>query len=503
MQALRSPIRVSLRTPWIAFLGVVLGASLVYLNTLGNGFVYDDHYVVVQNQLVKTLDPLEIFTREYWSGFTSQQAGTYYRPLTILSFATDYAIWGPDPFGFHLTNLLLHALASGLFYLLCCRLIRNRTAAVFAALLFAVHPVHTEVVSNISGRSDLLFSLFSLASICCFIHSGRSSAVATALACLLASFSKETAVLLPFFFVFCDLIWKPHSSTFLALYFWQRIRAVHIWTFSALAFFLALRTFAIGNLQAVLPSPMDNPLVDAPFSARILTLPVLVFHYLRLLVAPISLSPDYSFNQIPVVTTPVHGLFLIGTLILALVSLAVARCWDRSRIGIFGVGLTVFPLILALNPFVSTGSILAEQYLYLPSAGFCLLVALMALRLRPTWLTLPRHQWVNYLVAFLVLTAGAYRTVVRNQDWRNDKTLFQAAVQDSPNSVRSRLNLAFLFVNEKDHSGAIREYRQILRIRGDYPVIHRALLPGRPVPSDWKPASGTATLSGLPGILDR
>ncbi len=471
MRALRSLIGSACHSSnAVPGLLVVLAAGLVYLNSLSNGFVYDDHFVVVQNDLVHRVDLPRIFGNEYWSGFSQDGGGTYYRPLTTLSFALDYAAWGEDPFGFHLTNLILHAISTFLLYLVCIRLIRNRPAALFAALLFAVHPVHTEAVSNISGRSDLLFGVFGLTALLLYIR--NSARFGTAAVVFLALCAKESALVLPALFLFCDLIWKPNAAPNLRAYLWKRFCAHHVWTLASVAAFIVLRVIAVGNLRPVTPSPLDNPLVGADLAARLFTLPALVLHNLRLLTFPARLSADYSFNQIPVFTSPFHLQFVLGSLVLFLAGLAVVRCWGRSRIGIFGVGLVWLPLALNLNPVLPAGSILAERYLYLPSAGFCLLVGLAALRLRSDWLARPARRQVCLALALLLLAAGAYRTIVRNRDWRNDEALFRSAVAACPNSIRAHLNLALLLHKKGSFSEAVSEYRQILSIQGAFPAVH-------------------------------
>ena len=472
MQALRRATASIYRPSHAApYLLTILAAALVYLNSLPNGFVYDDHFVVAQNPAVRELSPLKIFGSEYWSGFAQENAGTYYRPLTILSFAVDYAVWAHEPFGYHLTNLLLHTVGSLLVYLLGFRLIRNRKAALFAALLFAVHPVHTEAVSGITGRSDLLFGVLGIAALLLYTRSGSPMQFGAPVAFFLALCAKETALALPVVFAFCDLIWKP-AAVSTRQHIQERWRSQYIWLLLCLAVFLVLRTNAVGNLRLVAPSPMDNPLVEYGLLPRLYTMPILLLHDLRLLVFPLTLSVDYSFNQIPVATTPVHPGFLAGALLLLLLALLAVRCWKRSRVALFGIGLTGAPLILSLNPFVPAGTILAERYLYLPSAGFCLLVALAAVRLRPVWVARSCQKWICVALACLILGFGALRTVQRNRDWHDDRTLFQSAVSACPSSVRARLNLAFLLRNQGDHASAAHHYRRVLGIRGDYPVVH-------------------------------
>ena len=123
---------------------LVLASILVFYNSLQNELVYDDHFVVVQNEKIRTLDALDFLITEYWVGFKKEDMGTYYRPITILKFALDYALWELDPFDYHLTNLLIHATAAFLLFLLLIRIQAPISVALLYALLFAVHPVHTE-----------------------------------------------------------------------------------------------------------------------------------------------------------------------------------------------------------------------------------------------------------------------------------------------------------------------------------------------------------------------
>ena len=449
---------------------VILACVLAFGNSLNNGFVYDDHFVVVQNDHIHSVDLIQIFGSEYWGGFAQENVGTYYRPVTILSFALDWTAWGQNAFGYHLSNLVVHIAVTLLLYLLGMKLTRNRNVALLAALLFAVHPVHTEAVSNISGRSDLLVALFSLCAVLCFLRDVLWSKILTPVAVFLALCSKEIALVLPVLLVLCDLLWKPATGRFTRAFLLRRIWTHHLGLWISVAVFLALRTVAVGNLKPVPPSPLDNPLVEASFVERIMTMPVLVLHDLRLLLFPASLSVDYSFNQIPVVHSPAHPGFLAGLLVLFALAYILLRIRPRSPVVLFGLALLCVPLAPTLNPFLPAGTILAERYLYLPSAGFCLLAAMAGL-----WLLELFRRPYTYRIAMaaltLILALGVVRTALRNQDWLSDETLFRSAVDASPNSVRARLNLSFILSKQNDIPGAITQYCKILAIRPDYPVV--------------------------------
>lgn len=250
-----------------------------------------------------------------------------------------------------------------------------------------------------------------------------------------------------------------------------RFRSHYLWLWGSLAAFLMLRAYAVGNLLPVSPSPLDNPLVDAPLAHCLLTIPVVILHYLRLLVYPVTLSVDYSFNQIPVNSSIYSWSFVAGLCTVVLASWGVSRIWGRSPLAAFGVSLLVIPLLLNLNPLVSSGTMLAERYLYLPSMGFCLLVGL-AFHSVQSMARSPGQRHILIGLAAVLVVAGTARTVLRNKEWRTDETLFRSATVSTPRSVRAHLNLAFLLKNKGDVQGAIQHYREILSIKPDYPVVN-------------------------------
>jgi len=115
---------------------------------------------VASNDLVRSVSLVEIFSQPFWKGFASEGAGSYFRPLTILTYALDHAVYGLSATGFHTTNILLHSLVAVLVFLLVMRLVKSDHVALIAGLIFAVHPALSEAVSSISARSDVLVTGF-------------------------------------------------------------------------------------------------------------------------------------------------------------------------------------------------------------------------------------------------------------------------------------------------------------------------------------------------------
>lgn len=451
---------------------LVLMVGLVYWGSQTHEFTYDDHYVVASNALVKTVDPGAIFGSPFWRGFESEGSGTYYRPVTILSYANDFQLFGMNPAGFHVTNVFLHALTVLLVFVLGRRLIRSDRAALAAGLIFAVHPVLTEAVSSVSGRSDILVAAFSLTALLCHLSRRRVLNVLTCVPVLLAMLSKEIGLILPCLLVVADVVWPRVTQNRLI----DRIGQITRTNAPALAMvgvFAGLRWWAVGNLGTVNPSPLDNPLVEHGFWTSVFTLPVVLFHYGRLLLLPLSLSVDYGFNQIPVQTGP--SLYLIGGVgVLAVLY----QCRERilaSPTAILSLSVLCLPILATANPFLNAGSILSERYLYFPTAGLALLVAAAAHKFRPAAFGDVARRRAGWSVLLVIVSLGAFRTADRNDDWRTDESLFRSAVETAPNSVRANLNYAEILSSQGDHLSASRHYEHVLALKPDYPIVNLKL----------------------------
>ena len=150
---------------------IVAAVLVVYANAFGNAFVWDDQYLIVENPAIKSWG-------RFWTLWTADLfphvVSHYYRPLQALTYLVDYQLWTLAPFGYHLTSTLLHAGVALLFYRFVAALLGAPRAALIAALLFAVHPIHTEAVTYISGRSDPLSALFLLVALVGFVEGDRS-----------------------------------------------------------------------------------------------------------------------------------------------------------------------------------------------------------------------------------------------------------------------------------------------------------------------------------------
>jgi tetratricopeptide (TPR) repeat protein len=387
-----------------------------YSNSFQAGFTLDSRQAVVNDQRVHEVSSQNlnlILNHTYWWPY--DESGLY-RPLSTLSYLFNYAVLGNGdrPFGYHAVNLLLHFTNVLLVYLILLRLTLQLWPSVFAAALWAVHPVLTESVTNIAGRADLLAGLGVLAGFYAYL---RSNYIALALAAAVGIFSKESAIVLPVVILLYELTntrrWRSAAIGFAAASF-------------PMAAYLAQRANVLADALARTVPFTDNPLVAAGFWTGRLTALSVMGRYIRLLVWPASLSADYSWAQIP--PTPDW----VG-LIIAAAAAGLILYYRRNRTALFVAAFAFVTLLPASNLLFPIGTIMAERFLYLPAVAFavCLVVVL--------WKLNPRIAAAALGVAIAAL---GVRTWARNLDWRDDLTMARSLVRTSPNSFKAHRLLA-------------------------------------------------------------
>ena len=427
-------------------------AAAVYVNSLGGALFYDDTNAILSNAWVKSGDVIGILTQPSWWGVAR---GALWRPLTTLTFALDHALHGITPLGYHAVNVGLHAGVSVLVLVVFARVASAPLAAVVAALLFAAHPVHTEAVASVVGRAELLAAGGFFLAWLCFLAADRARCGATdgglrptsgapsrlrrslleaagVAVFFCAMLSKENALALPLVLVLADLLYPPRGYTAAAV---VRARTPRVLALVAAAgLFVALRGTVVGLLAQTVDL-LDNPLVALPPGARLLTaIKVIGFYAWRLLV-PLRLSADYSYQQIAPVTSVVDAQFIGGLAVL--LGVPAVAWWARRRAPAVALGMGFMALTFALvsNLLFPIGTIMGERLLYLPSAGFCLLLG--ALFERATRASVRRLV----LPLGLVLALYAVRTWTRNAVWHDPLVFFSTMVVDAPRSARSHREL--------------------------------------------------------------
>lgn len=436
---------------------VALAAVATYANSLLNRFAYDDVSIITDDRRVHGLGHLvAVLTGPYWA-FTRQLG--LYRPLTTLSFALEWTLSGGAPWLYHGVNVALHAVVCVLLYFMLDRL-AGRVPALVGALLFAVHPVHTEVVANVVGQAELLAAVGILGTCLLWLRQPADAAprpgTIAGLAGLyaLALFAKESAIVGPGLLVLLDMAQRRLEPTRRGLAAYTRRIAPAMAAFAGVAgAYLVARYYVIGSIAGEEVAPALPFLAQDHVWMGLRAWP----EYLRLLFFPQDLSADYS----PGVILPVHGwttATAAGAGLMAAVTALALVTPARPRLGMPAAWF-LLSIIIVSNLFFPIGVVLAERTLYLPSVA-------LALALAFAWTPLAGRYPVRALavLAALVLLALAARTWTRNPDWRDQDAVVGALVRDHPESGRTQWFLAFSNAEKGDSAAAERAWELAYRL---------------------------------------
>ena len=451
------------RTPafWLAFLTVA-----VYANSLPNGWTFDDHMIVESNPIVHSLDVKQIFGSQYWP---DQKDAGLYRPLTILSFSVHYALHGAAPFFYHLVNVIFHAANVLLVYALASRLLGSTFAAVGAALIFGLHPVQTEAVNGIVGRAELMSAFWVLLAWVLYIRSGVGRGERlnrfyslSLTAAFLGMLSKENAACTVGLLVVYDWVWEHRGRWIGGWRGFLKVGLPRYLPYVMLVFgFLFLRSQVVGSVfLPMLPGEAENILPHLKDETRWLTTLAATSVYLRLLVFPLRLMPDYSNTEIPIIGSFLDPLAW-GPLVVMVVLAGLVVLWIIRQHFLSGtLGILIFAVSFSpvSNFLVTIGTILGERLLYLPMVGFAIFLGAVLCRLVSV------TQERRYVYAGLAILLGLYGvlTVTRNRDWRNDVTLFSAAVHDGNRSAKVYYNLGVGYRKQKRFDEAIEAFERVV-----------------------------------------
>jgi tetratricopeptide (TPR) repeat protein len=438
-------------------------AFAAYAGTLGHGFALDDGPEVVDNAHVRSLGNVgTIFSASSWAG-SGDRLAPIFRPVTTLSYALNYALGGLDPFGFHLANVLLHALVSVLVLLLGLRVGLGTGAALVGAVLFAVMPVHVEAVANVAGRKDLIAAAFATGAVLAHARALRRGGASSILPPLLvagALLSKESGLVVVGLLGAHDLLfareeWRTHRRRALVLYA----------SYAALTIAFVVARHAVLDTLVFPRIPFDeNPVAAAPAAVRMMTAVAVLGRGLLLLVAPVSLSPEYSFAAILPVTSPLDPAFLASLAVILALAVAAWRFRRSFPLGPFAFlwyGIAIFP---ASNLLVPIGTIFGERLLYVPSVAFALVAGAGAGALLDS-----RVRRFAAVAITLLLLGYAVRTWDYSRAWKDDLAVFTAAATAQPDSAKAQRMLGGALMEAgrpAEAAAAFRRAAEIIRRPG-------------------------------------
>lgn len=428
---------------------IATAALLAYANTFRGEFVWDDVSSVLLHEHVK--DPSQFFQlfREDQHAFGRGQ-GNFYRPLVAASFMLDYALSKPaagaelSPFLFHATNIFWHAAAAVLLFALLARLSAPRAVQVVAPLLYVVHPLHTEAVSYISGRADMMSAAFMYGGL--FLAAGepvrwgrRVAQVLLVAVCFVgALLSKESAFIFP---VLAGLlIFRPVAGVEGKLRAYARRSAPFFASVAILVVYGVLRTTVLHfGTQAAPDTGLGRRLVEMLQAYAL---------YGRLLVVPTGLHMERTLDGAGVLTALAGALLLAGTVVLAVVSWR--RGYRRASLGLIWFLASWLPIsgIFPLN------APMAEHWMYVPMAGLIWAATeLLYAGARPAK---ARYGLAGAAFAAGLLFLGL--TVNRNRDWHDNESIFLATLEQNPHSTRVQYNLAVTYEDLLGNPSAARRH---------------------------------------------
>jgi cytochrome c-type biogenesis protein CcmH/NrfG len=454
--------------------GVLIGllACLPYLNALNNPFVYDDHDTVVANASLVDLSNVRFLF--LYSPF---------RPLVNLSYAIDRALWGYRPLGFHLTSILLHAAAAVLLLLLLQRILddgwrpvtafaeasavspepgRRRkgrptdrgapvygAAAFIGAALFAVHPLQTEAVGYVSGRSEVLCAVWFLGALVLARDAMASGGVARGvMACVcgaLAIASKELGVVLPIVVLVYDWLLRPGDDDRR----WRRLWRIFIPGFALAAAIAGYRLLTLPHLTGASSAVLTG-----------MTQAIVVWRYVGLLLWPGGQSIMHAVHR---VTSPADP--LAATAVAGLAGVCMLAFWLRRRAPVVGFGVLWFLIVLSpSSSIVALAEGMAEHRVYLASAGIFIAIAGIAVRAVPQ----PRRKAAlpgKYIAAAaVVITVLSVLTVMRNRIWGSTIALWGEAVVHAEGMWEPHYALADALREAGNCGAAVPEYRKVVAL---------------------------------------
>lgn len=447
---------------WVGYALLFIVCMVLYINTMNNGFALDDGLVILENKFTKQgfAGIGKILTTDAFKGVfdnTDMLAGGRYRPLSMVTFAIEYQLYGnSNSFAqmSHGINVLLYAFCVLLlFSFLKKRIFSQQPEIAFiVAFLFAIHPIHTEAVANLKGRDELLCFIFMFLSLDSLFKAIQSE--------------KNTAILFvqASVYYFLALLSKENAITFIGivpvtLYFFTKIPAKRIIKTATLYFgtfimyFILRISFTKFSLSGKSIDVLNQPYsVTSPIEGLATKIFVLG-KYLSLLIFPYPLSFDYSFNQIPYVKFDNSKVWLSIGIHLVMVVIAILG-WKKKNIVSYCIIFYLMSISIVSNIVIDIGAFLGERFLFQGSLALSIVAGYYL------------YQFINQKVDFslntkritiigvlliVALPSGGW-IIERNRHWANNETLFLHDVKVVPNSAKAQKGAGEVLIKRIDEN---------------------------------------------------
>lgn len=436
------------------YLAIVLIITVIaYSNSMSGDFIYqfDDDLYVTNNADIKEINHetlLNIFTKPYVG---------LYLPLTMLSLMADYAIYGLNASGFHLTNLLMHLMNTVLVFFLMLKIKRDNYIAGITAMVFAIHPLHVESVTWISERKDVLYTLFYLAGLITYLNytvrPSSKSYLLTMFFFILSLLSKTVAVSFPLFLVAFD--WYRGRHLFNAKVILEKV------PFFSLSLFFGL----LGIYFTSSADDYTTPMIDWIHRPFIVSDAIMI--YLTKFFAPVNLMIYYYYPDVSEGTLPMRFYISSGLLVAVMAGLIlwVIKQKNEKRELIMGLIFFAIPTFFILQLIPAGRAYAAERYTYLSYIGITYIIGIFTTRLFHN--TSNQRAFAKKMLSAIVLIATvafAVLTYNRNNDWKNSITLFTDLIEKNPEHGHPYLIRGITHVQLGNLQQALSDYNESIRL---------------------------------------
>lgn len=427
-------------------LALIVTAAFAY--SLQNSFVWDDYGLIVDNPKI-ALPIREIptlFISHLWKIEGAEFRRVYYRPMVMTFHILNYKIWGPNPWGFHLTNILLHMICVVILYRVGLLLFSTeKLVALIGASVFAVHPVNNEPVGR-AASGEVIFGFFVILSLYFFLKEKKYLSWITF---FLALLSKEVAVMMPF----ALLILTTHK------------KGLKKGMFEVIPYAALVGIYLV--LRVLFTDTVLGGWVAQPILTRTFTMAVATLDYVRLLVIPYPLSAFYPARWYTSIFEPkvllAALLFILGLLL----AFKIRKDKAMFFLLIFPF-IMLAPVIWRVNTFTAGRDLMyiAERFLYIPALSFSLFVSAYFVKLtgdaRRKYLMI---GWVLVIIIFAAITISS------NMIWKNNITLFEKIVEESPNAAFAHQGLGDAYKEIGKLDDAMNHWLKALESDLDNPLI--------------------------------
>src|SRR6266404_249050 len=456
-------------------LGVLAITILAFVNSLDGQFVYDDRLQILKNPTLTSLANIpRMFTQGVWQFLNEGDktaVGPYYRPLFNIALIINHHLFGLEVFGWHLFSILLHVGVVFLLYKLAIQWNLSTETALASALLFGLHPVHSESVAWVAALPDPLAALFVLSSLLLYegYYQGRvrhpaalGSSVAFA---LFAMLSKEVAVIFPFFLAARESLERPPGEKLgeTALRVVERTALF----FAIIVLYLGMRYYVLGFLGRDEPKSLGIPATHV-----LITIPSVLLAYARMLFVPSSLAVVYGNTYVQSLADARFWAAAVSIGALLLVAMWLVRSSPTGRRALAFLIIFLMP-VLNLKAFRPEESLLHDRYLYLPSIGFCILVAMAFEWLSARFAARQREIFATATALSAALLLGL--TYYQNFSWQSELAMTNNALKVTPEWPFLHNYIGAYYTDQHQFAEAEQAYLATIKIDPKYYDAHSNL----------------------------